>query len=77
MPSTQGGTTKLCRDHQKVQPTLSYHFISPKRKWATSKKKHVVLQAFGHKKHTQLEQELEALKQNGCTPSDDPFIVEN
>jgi predicted nuclease of restriction endonuclease-like RecB superfamily len=79
MPSTQGGTQKLRRNHQQIQPTLGYHFISPKRKRATSKKRQVFLQAFGHKK-TQLEKELEALKekaQNSCTPSEDPFIVEN
>jgi hypothetical protein len=79
MPST-GGTKKPRRDHQKVQPTLGYHFISPKRKQATSKKKQVVLQAFGHKKKSQLEEELEALKDKAnhvCMAPDDPFIVEN
>ena len=79
MPSTQQ-TKKPRRDHQKVQPTLGYHFVSPKRKRATLKKKQVVLQAFGPKKKSQLEGELEALKkksQNCCTLADDPFIAEN
>jgi len=53
MPSTQlqGKTRKPRREHQLVQPTLGNHFVSPKRKRMTLKKKQVVLQAFGQKKN--------------------------
>ena len=77
MPSRRGATKKLHRDHQKVQPTLGYHFVSPKRKRPSSKKRQVVLQAFGDKKQTKLQEELKALKAKNVCTADNPFVVEN